>query len=100
VPRLRQRACDAMGFRSRLTAAQMQLRSTQSTLLRVLARAPATALASLTRCGRAVVVTASRCVGVGFGCVLGMFPLLLGSHDAVLAAEAAATLAAAANSVR
>ena len=49
---------------------------------------------------RAVVVTASRCVGVGFGCVLGMFPLLLGSHDAVLAAEAAATLAAAANSVR
>jgi hypothetical protein len=98
VPRLRQRACDAMGFRSRLTAAQMQLRSTQSTLLRVIARAPATAL--LTHYGCAVVVTASRCVGVGFGCVLGMFPLLLGSHDAVLAAEAAATLAAAANSVR
>ena len=49
---------------------------------------------------RAVVVTASRCLGVGFGCVLGLFPLLLGTHDQALAAEAAATLAAAANSVR
>jgi len=48
------------------------------------------------------VVTASRCLGVGFGCVLGMFPLLLGTHsgDAQLAAEAASALQAVAQSVR
>ena len=40
-------------------------------------------------------MTASRCLGVGFGCILGMFPLLLGTHDAALAAEAAAALHAA-----
>jgi hypothetical protein len=44
-----------------------------------------------------VVINTSRCLGVGVGCVLGMFPLLLGSHDAALAAEAAATAAAAAS---
>jgi hypothetical protein len=44
-----------------------------------------------------VVITTSRCLGVGFGCILGMFPLLLGTHDAALAAEATATAAAAAS---
>ena len=35
---LDQRTCDALGFRSRLTAAQMQLRSTQRALRRALLR--------------------------------------------------------------
>jgi hypothetical protein len=45
-------------------------------------------------------MTASRCVGVAFGCILGMFPLLLGNHDVALAAEAASALHAISDSVR
>ena len=89
-----------MGFRSRLSAAQMQLRTTQSALRLVLARPPQRWHSDVPRPRVSVVVTASRCLGVGFGCVLGMFPLLLGTHDAALAAEAASALHAVADSVR
>ena len=93
-----QRACDAAGFTTRLSPAQLQMRRTQSASPRsALARhAPCARTDALPRWLPSVVITASRCIGVGVGCIIGMFPLLLGSHDSALIAEAAADAVAAA----